>query len=194
LHLRGNNLGNRNFRPFMSFTEGIDDFEIKDILGAIVTNSFLYKYSEAINPNWAILPSLTKVQLLQAISLGSGVYKVQVVPTIQALYTEATLIFEYIKSGLIPPQTWSYNFANTVSSDTVLGFDDKINITSITGAGALSYWKLRTDKNTDWNSINGTLLSNISALNAAILATTGNYELQIINYNQSNITFNYTYL
>jgi hypothetical protein len=194
LHLRGNNLGNRNFRPFMSFTESIDDFEVKDVLGAIVTNSFLYKYSEAINPNWAILPSLTKVQLLQAISLGSGIYKVQVVPTIQALYTEATLIFEYIKSGLIPPQTWSYNFANTVSSDTLLGFDAKINIISITGAGALSYWKIRENNLTDWNSINGSLLSNISALNAAILATTGNYELQIINYNQSNITFNYTYL
>jgi len=178
----------------MSFTEGIDDFEVKDVLGAIVTNSFLYKYSEAINPNWAILPSLTKVQLLQAISLGSGVYKMQAVPTIQALYTEATLIFEYVKFGLIPPQTWSYNFANTVSSDTLLGFDAKINIISITGAGALSYWKIRENNLTDWNSINGSLLSNISALNAAILATTGNYELQIINYNQSNITFNYTYL
>lgn len=189
LHLRGNNSGQRNFRAFMSFTQGIQDFEVYDVLGSIVTGSMRFKYSEAVSPNWEVLPLRTKEQLLQDIALGSGIYKVQLNPTIQSAYNEATFIFEYVASGIEPAISWSYNFANTISSDTVVGFNQKITISSFVGSSLIA--RVRTSNNTDWNTT--TVYTSIATLNAAISATTNNYEIQFINFTKSTITINYTY-
>lgn len=191
LHSRGNNSVG-NFRPFITLTSQIGDFLILDILTA--ANTFLYRYSEAVSPNWDFITPVPKETVIQQILLGTGNYKLQILPNIDVLYSEETCIFSITKTGIAPANTWSYNFANGYSIDTVLGFDGKINISSIAGQSANStFYNIRTNPNTAWGQPTA---MNIATLNAAILALPANtpFEIQLVNISNNTLTLTYTYL
>lgn len=191
LHCRGNNSNGNNFYPVISFTSGIGNFNIDDILG--MTSQIQYKYSEAINPNWSAITAVNKASLLSLIGLGSGTFKVQIIPTILPQYNECFIIFKYQKQGLAPANSWTYNFTDTNSIETCIPFDNLINITSIGGITVNTKFRIMINPTADWNSAT---LVDLATINAQIggLAPGTKFALQVMNYEQSTLTFNYTYL
>jgi hypothetical protein len=194
LHLRGNNGGDANFRPFISFTTGFSYFECEEVLeNSILPNSLLYKYSEDLVPNWDSIIAVDAVTLQDLVNASSLPFKVMPFPTITSGLTECTLQFKTAMSGIAPPNSWSYNFANTISSDTVLGFKEKIQITSVSGISAFTYIDFRELTS---NSFSNPIPFDLGLINTYIssLAPNTPYELQLIDFNKANITLNYIYL
>lgn len=183
LHTRGTN---PRFLPYIEFTDIIQDFTLIDVLGA--ANSVLYRFSEEVSPVWGSILAVPKATLLTQIAGATGVYKVQIVPNLKANLLEGTFVFQYVKTGVLTPSSWSYDFADTISSDTVIGFNEKISVTSISNA---PYMRVREDRTTDWNTL--PLITTLLGLNNAIIATAGSYEIQVINFSKTVLTINYIY-
>jgi len=191
LHARGNNAVN-NFRPFISFTSQFLDFTIIDVLNA--TTNINYKYSEDLVPNWNAITAVPKATVLNQIALGSGIFKMQVCPDINVGLTECTMIFAITKVGIAPANSLIYNFANTKSIDTVLGFDNIIFITSIVNSTSDNVYQLRTDTSIEFANI--PYIYTLANLNLAIsvLLPATYYEILIIDLYNTNLTINYFYV
>ncbi len=189
VHYRG--IAPAAFKPVIELNEKIDSWTIQDTFSLV--SNMQYKCSDAVAPNWDSLPLLTYSQALLFIAQGAGNTKIQLNPTIIAGYTEATFRFEYDKFGIAPPNNWGYNFANSNSIDTVIGFKRKAIIISLTGYSLNSmYYKVRTSPDTPWEQ---PLAINIAALNAliALLADGTSYEVQLVNIANDNINISYNY-
>jgi hypothetical protein len=191
LHARGNNAVG-NFQPFISFTSAFSDFIIIDVLNA--TTNINYKYSEDLVPNWNAISPVPKATVLNQIALGSGVFKIQVCPDINVGLSECTIIFAITKEGIAPANSWSYNFANTNSIDTVLGFDNLVQFTSVAGAGANTFYNIRLSALTEWSQPVSFSLINLNFDILALVATSTPFELQIIDISNANLTLTYNYV
>jgi hypothetical protein len=191
LHARGNNAVN-NFRPFISFTSAFSDFIIIDVLNT--TTNINYKYSEDLIPNWNSISPVPKATVLNQIALGSGIFKIQVCPDINVGLSECTMIFAITKAGIAPANSLVYNFANTNSVDTILGFDNLVQFTSIVGATNNTIYQLRTDVNIEFADL--PYIINIFALNfeISLLAPATSYEVLILDLYNNNLTINYFYV
>lgn len=197
VHVRGtstsNNIG--NFYPHITIpiTDTFDDFDLVDGLGASVLVQ--YKFREGIAPSFDTLPLLDKAQLLTLFASRTGNCDIEIHPTLQSGLSEGTFRFEFIKFGIAPANSYSYNFgATTISLDTVILFLDRIQFTSIAGQSASStFYNIRTSNLTIWTQPTA---MNLATLNAAILLIPVNtpYEIQLINASQDNLTLTYTYL
>ena len=192
LHLRGNNGGNANFRPFIEFTTGFNYFECEEVLeNSIVANSLLYKYSEDLVPNWDSIIAVDTATLQDLVNGASGAFKVMPFPIITSGLSECTLQFRVAMPGIAPTNSWSYNFNLATSIDTVIGFKEKIQITSLAFASANTYYSIRTDPNLAFPQAE---VFNLATINAFIAALNVPYEIQIINTPNNTLTLNYNYL
>jgi len=192
LHARGNNAVG-NFQPYISFTSAFSDFLILDVLNS--TTNINYKYSEDLVPNWAAITPVPKATVLNQISLGSGIFKIQICPDINIGLNECTMIFAITKEGIAPANSWSYNFGgSTISIDTVLGFDNLVQFTSVVGAGINTLYNIRLLNTTVWNNPVSFSLVNLNFDILALVPPNTPFELQIIDINNTNLTLNYIYV
>lgn len=179
------------FKPVIELNEKIDNFSISSTFG--IASQMNYKYSEAANPDFNVLPLLTYAQLLALIANGSGSLKIEINPTFLLPYSEATFRFSYEKFGIAPAISWTYNFANTNSVDIVIPFKDKVFFTSISNS-ANTIYQIQTNENLDFSDL--PFILNVNDLNTAIgnLAIGVDYNILVLNLFNQTLTFNYFYL
>lgn len=112
------------------------------------------------------------------------------------LQQDAAILLTYDTDGIAPAtQTFSFDFdVNAVSKDTLVGFHNNINVTSF------NFNKYRVGMRADYSSnFTEFNISTLTALNTAIddmfTNNNGYYTLHIfiIDNNESNITFEFTY-
>lgn len=189
MHARGND----SF-PVIELNIKLDDFDIVDVLGAC--NTVYFRYSEATTPDWDSLTKLSKSEALGLILAGGGVYKLQVVPEYANMNNEATFIFIYEELGEAPvTQSINYNYG-TISIDTVLGFDRKINELTFTPTPSVPNYikfKVRTSAATSWSTVSALDLDvALDTLDAQPVDTP--FELMVILYHGTGSrSFNFTY-
>lgn len=191
MHLRGNNPNDTNFRPYLQLVNGLSAFEIIYIFDSIVSGSMLYKYSEDINPNWVLIPAVSYDNVITQIGLGTGNGRLLPYPVIDSNFTEATIILQYYKEGIAPATSWTYNFANTNSIYVLAGFETKFTVLSAVGQADVSF-KIRTDGNVNFNTINATDYAGFLA-NLAALPIETPFEVMLINFAKTLFTITYNY-
>lgn len=166
------------------------DFDIIDVLGA--TTDCFFKARQGATP-FDSLPLLTKAQTIDFLVNRTGDVDILPYPILQSGVSDCTLLFQYLVFGIEPlTMTIFARLNNSNSVDTVIGFDNKIEILSVSGLFGDTLYNIRTDYTVAWGI--GTAF-NLANINAAILAlTTNRFELQLINTGNSVITITYRYL
>lgn len=201
-HFRG------DFSPVFDFTfaQKFSDFSFILPLGSI-TGIIGWKFSTALTSashrlDWAVRPTRTKAELLADIAaVTSGNFSIMPVKSSYAdvSISEGSIWVEVPNPAAVSPFSTTLNFGG-LSQDAVFGFKNKnINFNSATAGGTINtmQFRLRTSKNTDWNSISLATLTH-TALNSAISALSAGveFEMQVfVTYTSTNtsgtITFNW---
>lgn len=172
------------FYPVIEFTNIPVNLQVIDTLNACV--AIKYKYSSVLPLDWGTVPILDFIGLQNTLNT-NGAGFVMIMGELDTWNSECTYIIQYETNTT--SSSWSYSFS-PISNDTVIGFNGKITGTIVTTHTC--YFKIRTNKTTEWNSIPAQIFDTATFFPATL---TGNYEVQIYTINRNNnIELTYTYV